>query len=102
MPNTSQIRPVAQLFQGDEAFDEFNNALNSLMQGSDRGETVVLVRDGFDLKSQTIDPLDLVLGLPEGCEMIVLDCASPEGAAWKTTYHPVQRVCTVVQEAPAT
>jgi hypothetical protein len=101
MSNTSQTQPVAQLFLGDDAFDEFNSALNSLMQDGARGETVVMVREGFYLKSKTIDPLDLVMGLPEGCEMIVLDGASPEGDAWKTTYHPEQGVCTVVQEAVA-
>jgi hypothetical protein len=101
MPNTSQTQSVAQLYRGDDAFDEFNNALNSLMQDGARGETVVMVREGYHLKSKTINPMDLVLGLPDGCEMIVLDCASPEGDAWKTTYHPEQCICTVVQEAIA-
>jgi hypothetical protein len=101
MSNISKANPIAKLFIGDDAFDEFNNALNNLMQDGARGETVVMVREGYYLKSRTIDPLDLLMGLPDGCEMILLDGASPDGDAWKTTYHPEQGVCTVVQEGVA-
>ena len=95
---TKDKPPVAQLFLGDDAFDEFNRRLNRLMQDTSTGETFAMVREGFDLTTKLIDPADLVMGLPAGCEMLLLDGGDMDGDARKLTYHPTQQVCTVVQE----
>lgn len=99
MPNTNKS-PVAQLFTGDDAFDEFSRSLDSMMEDGARGETVIMIREGCHLRTRVVNPMDLAMGVPDSCEMIVLDGATPDGESWKTTYHPEQGVCTVVHETP--
>lgn len=98
MSTLSHKLPVAELFIGDDAFDEFNKYLNKLMQGEFTGEVMLVVRDGFNIVSRIVDPDDLVMGPPEGCELVVLDGGNPEGEAWKLVYHPAKRVSTFVRE----
>lgn len=92
--------PIAQLFTGEDAYDEFTKSLDSMMEAGARGETVIMIREGCHLRTRVVNPMDLAMGLPDSCEMIVLDGASAEGESWKTTYHPEQGVCTVVHETP--
>jgi len=99
MTKDQQARQAAKMYQGDDAFDEFHNAVNALLQDGARGEIILLVREGCNLRSRTVSPMSLGMGLPLGCEMVIIDGESPDGEAWKTTYYMEQGICTVVQES---
>lgn len=96
---TKDKHPPAELFLGEDAFEEFNQYLSRLIHEGATGQTFILVReDGFTLTPKTLDPEDLVMGMPEACELVVLDGGSLDGDAWKVTYQPLVRVCTVISE----
>ena len=97
---TKDKHPPAALFFGDDAFDEFNQYLSRLIHEGATGQTFILVReDGFTLTPKAIEAEDLVMGMPEACEFVILDGGALDGSdAWKVTYQPEQRVCTVISE----